>query len=254
MSAPSQVLGGVADPAWSPGRLPRVGELTADLSPLPAENFGTVAALIHTFSPVRGLTPWRAALRDVENFPKPVNVTCSPAWSAPVTTSRTASTASPASFFVMPVFWATASTTSCLVTASPPDRGSSEPRDPNSPRVAQQHLTRQYLAQPCRVQPLSHFQLPRDFAALFRCARSSLARKSGCRRTPILASASAPPSSRSMTHSAWRTTSPFPEGRHGLGESAARGDDILHQAHELTRAVTGPRSDSRCRIPSFHRG
>ena len=44
-----------------------------------------------------------------------------------------------------------------------------------------------------------------------------------------------------------------PQGRHGLGERAAGRDDVLHQAHELTRADTGPRSDSRCRIPSLHR-
>ena len=39
-------------------------------------------------------------------------------------------------------------------------------------------------------------------------ARSSPARNSECRRTPILARASEPPSSRSTTQTAWRTTSP----------------------------------------------
>ena len=50
--------------------------LTADLSPLPAENFGTVAAGMCTFSVgLRGLTPIRAARFAVENLPNPVNVT-----------------------------------------------------------------------------------------------------------------------------------------------------------------------------------
>ena len=50
--------------------------MTADLSPLPAENFGTVAAGMCTFSlGLRGLTPVRAARFAVENLPNPVNVT-----------------------------------------------------------------------------------------------------------------------------------------------------------------------------------
>ena len=44
--------------------------MTVFFSWLPAWNFGTVAALIHTFSPVRGLTPWRAARREVVELPE----------------------------------------------------------------------------------------------------------------------------------------------------------------------------------------
>jgi hypothetical protein len=40
--------------------------LTALFRALPAENFGTVAAAICTFSPVRGFTPCRAARSDEE--------------------------------------------------------------------------------------------------------------------------------------------------------------------------------------------
>lgn len=52
--------------------------LTASLSPLPALNRGTVAALIWIGSPVLGLRPVRAALLLTENVPKPTNVTESP--------------------------------------------------------------------------------------------------------------------------------------------------------------------------------
>src|SRR5262249_52618329 len=90
--------------------------LTADLSALPAWNFGTVVAAMCTFSPVRGLTPMRAARAEVENLPKPVNVMLSPFFNACVIVSRTASTAAPASRLDMPAESATASTKSCLVT------------------------------------------------------------------------------------------------------------------------------------------
>src|SRR5205814_8216709 len=72
--------------------------LTAALSWLPAENFGTVAAGIVTFSVgFRGLTPWRSARCCVENLPKPVKATSSLLRSASVTESRNASTALAAS-------------------------------------------------------------------------------------------------------------------------------------------------------------
>jgi len=45
---------------------------------LPALNLGTVVALILIFSPVRGLTPIRAALLEVLKVPKPVIVILSP--------------------------------------------------------------------------------------------------------------------------------------------------------------------------------
>src|SRR6185312_17123354 len=44
----------------------------------PGVNFGALDALIFTFSPVRGLTPWRAARLTTENLPKPVMTTSSP--------------------------------------------------------------------------------------------------------------------------------------------------------------------------------
>ena len=59
---------------------PRMRPLTftAFFSCEPAENFGTLAAWIWTFSPVRGFTPWRAARRVTWNLPKPVNAIGSP--------------------------------------------------------------------------------------------------------------------------------------------------------------------------------
>jgi len=81
-------------------------------------NFGTVVAAMWTFSPVRGLTPMRAARAEVENLPKPVNVIVSPLFNASVIVSSTASTAAPASRLDMPAASATASTKSCLVTFS----------------------------------------------------------------------------------------------------------------------------------------
>src|SRR5438067_10557674 len=91
---------------------------TADLSELPAENFGTVAAGICTFSPGRrGLTPVRAARCWVENFPKPVKLTASPRFNESVIESRNASTALAASRLFSPLFDATCSTNSCFVTS-----------------------------------------------------------------------------------------------------------------------------------------
>src|SRR4051812_30192714 len=100
----------------------RVGEvrqlcLPADLSELPAENFGTRAAGISTFSVgLRGLTPVRAARCCVVNLPNPVNATSPPALSVSVIVSRNASTALPASRAVSWLRRATSATNSCLVT------------------------------------------------------------------------------------------------------------------------------------------
>lgn len=47
--------------------------LTAALKPAPAENLGTVAAAILSFSPVRGLLPVRATRLATLNVPKPIN-------------------------------------------------------------------------------------------------------------------------------------------------------------------------------------
>src|SRR6185437_3158006 len=93
---------------------------TACLSELPAENFGTHAAGIWTFwLGLRGFTPWRAARCWVENLPNPVKATSSRFFSASVIESITASTASPASRRPRPLFCATRSTNSCLVTCTP---------------------------------------------------------------------------------------------------------------------------------------
>jgi hypothetical protein len=55
----------------SPGKPALRSSLTACLSWLPAENFGTVVAGICTrWDGFLGLTPWRAARRWVVNFPK----------------------------------------------------------------------------------------------------------------------------------------------------------------------------------------
>src|SRR5262249_9340216 len=90
------------------------------LRELPAENFGTVAAGIVTFSlGLRGLTPWRSLRCWVENFPKPVKLTSPPFFSVSVIESSTASTASAASRLDRFAFWATLSTNSCLVTIAP---------------------------------------------------------------------------------------------------------------------------------------
>src|SRR5262249_58997668 len=94
--------------------------LTALLSVLPAENFGTVAAGIVTFSlGLRGLTPCRSLRCWVENFPKPVKLTSPPPFRTSVIDSSTASTASAASRLDRLPFWATLSTNSCFVTVAP---------------------------------------------------------------------------------------------------------------------------------------
>jgi len=82
-----------------------------------------VVAAIWTRSPVRGLTPWRAARADGENLPKPVKLTVSPAFSVSVTVSMKASTALPASRADSPLFWATFWMKSCLVNEHPPASG-----------------------------------------------------------------------------------------------------------------------------------
>jgi len=88
--------------------------LTASLSDLPALNLGTVVALILIFSPVRGLTPIRAALFETLKVPKPVKATFWPLARDLLIASKTASTASLASFLEQQPL-AAASTKSCLV-------------------------------------------------------------------------------------------------------------------------------------------
>lgn len=87
---------------------------TASLSALPARNFGVVVAPICTFSPVRGLTPMRAARFFVMNTPNPVIPTSSPLASDCIMQSNTHSTASSADFLVPPSFVDTMSTMPAL--------------------------------------------------------------------------------------------------------------------------------------------
>src|SRR5690349_2442458 len=82
---------------------------TACFREAPAENFGAFEALILTRSPVRGLTPWRAARLTTENFPKPVMLTSSPFFSVFVTVPSRDSTARWESALLSPLSDATAS-------------------------------------------------------------------------------------------------------------------------------------------------
>ena len=85
--------------------------------------FGTIVAWICTLSPVRGLTPMRAARAAGANLPKPVKLTESPLFSVSVTLSRKESTALPASRAERPLFWATFWMKSCLVNESSCESG-----------------------------------------------------------------------------------------------------------------------------------
>ena len=91
------------------GQLLFLARLTACLSDAPAENFGALEALIFTRSPVRGLTPWRAARLTTENFPKPVMLTSSPFLSVLVTVPTSDSIARAESALLSPLSAATAS-------------------------------------------------------------------------------------------------------------------------------------------------
>ena len=71
---------------------------------LPALKAGTFAAGISTSAPVLGFLPLRAALWRVSKVPKPTTETLSPFLSASVIVPRSASRASPASFFVRLAF------------------------------------------------------------------------------------------------------------------------------------------------------
>src|SRR4051795_7318364 len=94
----------------------RAQPLTAFLRPEPAVKRGTFEALISIGSPVRGCTPWRALRSATWNLPNPENVMSLPRWSASWMTSRTASTALPASLFPRSARLATWSTNSDFVT------------------------------------------------------------------------------------------------------------------------------------------
>src|SRR5512140_1633060 len=88
---------------------------TASLSPLPALNLGTLAALILIASPVWGLRPVRAFRLLTLNVPKPVNLSFSPFFKLLVTAPRNAATASSACPFPIPASARTASTSSAFV-------------------------------------------------------------------------------------------------------------------------------------------
>src|SRR4051794_41148008 len=127
--------GGRLAPPSGTGRAGLRQLLSAALSWLPAENFGTVVAAICTRSPVRGLTPWRAARCEGENLPNPVKLTVSPAFSVSVTDSMNASTALPASRAESPLFCETLLMNSCLVNGKSSSSGTGDTdlgRNPNN--------------------------------------------------------------------------------------------------------------------------
>src|SRR6185503_8787147 len=197
---------------------PQMNQFTAFFSCEPALNFGTFAAAICTGSPVRGLTPWRAARRVTWNLPKPVNVMASPFFSVPSITSRAASTAEPASRLVMPALSATASTNSCLVTFDPPwSIVLDSPARAYNPRG---------FGSTMRVHPLLPLreQIARPVE---RGEPHADPRKGVC--APLLA-----------VDDAHRVADDEPgcaNGFHRLAEGAARRDHVLDEAHELTRLV-----------------
>src|SRR5688500_1926559 len=84
----------------------------------PALNFGTRLAAIWIFSPVCGLTPWRAPRSATENLPKPVMLISPPRFRVSSITLREASTAFVASPLDRPDSDATSSTNSDFVTFS----------------------------------------------------------------------------------------------------------------------------------------
>src|SRR3546814_3021533 len=75
----------------------RAAQFTASFSALPALKAGFFAAAIWISSPVRGLRPVRAARARTSKVPKPIRLTLSPAFRAPVIEPTTASSARPAS-------------------------------------------------------------------------------------------------------------------------------------------------------------
>src|SRR5207302_7689522 len=92
--------------------------LAALFKALPAVKRGTREAAMWMRSPVRGLTPWRAARSETPNLPNPVTVTSRPRRSASSTVSMMASTARPASALVSAARSATWSTSSDFFTSS----------------------------------------------------------------------------------------------------------------------------------------
>jgi hypothetical protein len=86
----------------------------ASLNALPGANRGTFFAGIWMVFPVRGFLPVRAERINVEKEPKPINVTFSPFATDFVIVTVNASTIASAVFFVVPAFFAIASTKSTL--------------------------------------------------------------------------------------------------------------------------------------------
>jgi hypothetical protein len=83
--------------------------LTVFFRPDPAEKRGTLLAGMKIRSPVRGFTPWRGPRSATANLPKPVKLTSPPPLRTEEMASRTASTATPASF-LLPILLSLAST------------------------------------------------------------------------------------------------------------------------------------------------
>jgi hypothetical protein len=88
---------------------------TASLSAFPAENLGTLVALIVIASPVLGLRPFLAFLFDILNAPNPTRVTACPFFKADVMEEIVALRALPASAFDNPEFEETFSINSSFV-------------------------------------------------------------------------------------------------------------------------------------------
>src|SRR3954452_1360818 len=167
--------------------------LTAALSWLPAENFGTVLAGMVTFCPgFRGFTPVRALRFCTVNLPKPVKTTSSPLDSASLIDSSVASTAAVASFLLSPLLLATLSMNSLFVTLVLLRRFGAGIGRAASPyhgcRTATIRLSEPNQAV-CGAAPTPSEELV----------------KSEANRTPCAAIASAPPSSRSTTQIAAET-------------------------------------------------
>jgi len=88
--------------------------LIASFKAFPAENFGTLLALMVIAAPVLGFLPFLCFLLLVENVPNPTNVTFWFFFKAFVISPKSSVIASFASLFEIPAFAEILSTKSCL--------------------------------------------------------------------------------------------------------------------------------------------
>src|SRR5262249_15141878 len=101
----------------------------ASLRPLPALKRATRRLGILTAAPVCGFRPMRALRTDVLKVPKPTNVIDCPFLSVFTMPSMADSIAAAALVFVMPVSFATFSTSSCLFIVPPIEPRERQPQD-----------------------------------------------------------------------------------------------------------------------------